>query len=563
MTLLDVLTQAADASPDRRVCVLQGGSVAESTTFEELHAESGRIAAYLNGLGVRRGDRVGIALPNSIGFIQTFFGICAAGAISVPLPPPLRFASLEIHLRRIGHVLTRSRVALVFTDQMMASILRPAFAAVDDSISVVCLDDMDRGDIFFRQADKNSPALIQYTSGTSGAPKGVVLTHSNLVSNINAIRHALDLSPADIGCSWLPLFHDMGLIGHMLVPIAAHAGIYLMPPEEFLRQPFRWLEAISALGVTVSSAPSSAYAHCIRHISEEQTADLDLSQWRLALNGAESIDGRVMLEFAEKFNKSGFQRRAFLPVYGLAEASLAVTFPPVGRDPLGLRARRNALARGIVEVEGSPKEAARELISVGSPIEGMEYRLVAEDGVTEVGERQVGEIQIRGLSVSDRYEDDEDSIPSTPSVLNWRPTGDLGATADGELYIVGRKKEVIVVLGENYYASDVEAVVSAIPGIPSHGVLAMSVPTDFGEGGLLIFIEIDGDATLLESQLAGPIRYAVSSSIGLTPQHIIFVPKGRISRTSSGKFLRHGLESLVEKYCPSLHQHKTCIHLSR
>ena len=549
MTLTEALKQAAHASSCRTINALHDGAIIESATFAGLHLESGKIATYLQQMGVARGDRVAIALPNSVGFMRAFFGICAAGAVAVPLPPPFRFASLDIHVRRISLALRQSDVRLILADRTMTDILRPIFTEVDERFSVLCIDEMQGADPTFVDVDDDDPVLIQYTSGTSGSPKGVVLTHSNLLSNIDAIRRRLQVSTSDVGCSWLPLFHDMGLIGQALVPIVCRADVYLLRPEEFLRRPLRWLEAMSTYGGSISTAPSSAYAHCVRHVSDEEAAALDLSHWRLALNGSESVDGRVMREFAAKFDSAGFRLKAFLPVYGLAEASLAVTFPPINREPKNIRVRRGALSDGVVEPASPTEQTVRELISVGVPVPGTEYRLVGDDGTTPVADNHLGEIAIRGASVSKSYEDGSHLTEPLRAHGGWVRTGDLGVEVDGELYIVGRKKEILIVLGQNYYASDIESVVSAVPGVPSKGVLATSIPTDFGEGGLLLFIETDGESERMDSDIVEPVRRAVSSRLGLTPERIVFVPKGQIDRTSSGKLRRHGIQRLIEEYC--------------
>jgi fatty-acyl-CoA synthase len=549
MTLTQVLEQAAQTDASRKISVLSDGAVVEAATYDRLYLESGQLAAHLQQLGVARGERVAIALPNSVGFMRAFFGICAAGAVAVPLPPPFRFAALDIHVRRISLALRQSGVRFILADRAMANILPPIFAQVDDRISVLCIDEVKGGDPVFVDGDDDDAVLIQYTSGTSGSPKGVVLTHTNLLSNIDAIRGRLQPATGEVGCGWLPLFHDMGLIGQALVPIMCTGDNYLLRPEEFLRRPLRWLEAMSTYGASISSAPSSAYAHCVRHISDNEAAALDLSRWRVALNGSESIDGRVMREFAMKFSSAGFRLQAFLPVYGLAEAALAVTFPPLNREPRTIWARRGALGDGIIDPAPVTNETARELVSVGTQVAGVNYKLVGEDETRPVADNHVGEIMIRGASVSKTYEHGSDLGEPLAASDGWMPTGDLGVEVDGELYIVGRKKEVIIVFGQNYYASDIESVVSAVPGVPSRGVLAAGIPIDSGEGGLLLFIETDDASKCLESDIAESVCHAVSSRLGLSPERIVFLPKGRIDRTSSGKLRRHGIDSLIEEHC--------------
>lgn len=475
MNLVEALEQGAYKAPDKRLSVLHDGHVAEHLTYGQLYADATGIAGALAAVGVRPAERVAIALPNSVAYAQAFFGVLAAGAVAVPLPPPYRFASLDIHLRRIALALRQSRVRLVLSDELMTGILGPAFAAIDDRFQVIDIARLDRTGADRVDVSADSAAVVQYTSGTSGDPKGVVLTHANIMANIEAIIAGLRVSSSDVGCSWLPLFHDMGLIGHLLVPVASGNDLYLLKPEDFLRRPVNWLRAISQFGATVSSAPSSAYAHCLKHVTDEQAEALDLSSWRVALNGAEAIDGRVMREFARRFSPAGFSPNAFLPVYGLAEAALAVTFPPAGRSPRTLRVNRDSLGRGKLEPTHD-NSSARELVSVGTPVLGTQIRLVGEHG-GPVTEEQVGEVQVRGLSVTAGYEHlltHQDGVVLSDG---WVRTGDLGVLADGELYIVGRTKEMIIILGQNYYASDIESVTGAVRGVPSRGSLPQARPT--------------------------------------------------------------------------------------
>lgn len=547
MNLVEALEQGAQKTPEKGLRVLHDDTVAEHVTFAQLYRDAGETAGALAGLGVRPLERVAIALPNSVAYAQALFGVLAVGAVAVPLPPPYRFASLDIHLRRIALALRQSRVRFVLSDELMTAILAPAFAAIDDGLEVLDIARLDRSGSDYARLSADGPALVQYTSGTSGDPKGVVLTHANIRANVDAITTGLRVAPGDIGCSWLPLFHDMGLIGHLLVPVASGNDLYLLKPEDFLRRPGNWLRAISQFGATVSSAPSSAYAHCLRHITDEEVEALDLSSWRVALNGAEAIDCRIMREFARKFSPAGFSANAFLPVYGLAEATLAVSFAPTGRAARTIRVSRESLSRGKLEPAPRDNSAARELISVGTPVRETQIRLIGEHG-EPVSDNHVGEIQVRGASVTAGYE----HLPTNHDGLvlpdGWVRTGDLGAITDGELYIVGRTKETIIIMGQNYYASDIESVTAAVPGIPSRGVLAVGTPdTEGDDGALVVFIEMDDPAADVGLCLQDSVRRAVSQSHGITPKDIFFVPKGRIERTSSGKLRRDGIDLLLRE----------------
>lgn len=547
MTLVQALERVAQSASRKSMGVLRNGDVVECVSFYQLYQEAGQLAASLREMGARPGERIAIALPNSAAFARAFFGILSVGGAAVPMPPPYRFASLEIHLKRITLALQQSDVRYILTDTMMKGLLGPILSAIGSGLQVCDIEELKNDQVVYAHVDQSDPALVQYTSGTSGSPKGVVLTHANILANVRAISEGIQVSPSDIGCSWLPLFHDMGLIGHFLVPIFNDNDFYLMRPEDFLRSPLSWLQAIGRYDVTISSGPNSAYSHCLRHVSEDDIEGLDLSRWRAALNGAESIDGRVMRDFATKFGPAGFHRNSFLPVYGLAEATLAVAFPPIGRPPKSIWARRESLGEGDDVLTTQECSTARELISVGSPVFGTEFRVVADDGATSQPEGRIGEIQVRGTSVMERYEGLEGDGYNPISQDGWLATGDMGFECDHELFVVGRKKEMMIVFGQNYYASDIEAVAGAVPGVSTHGVLATSMLINEAGERLLLLVEVSDAEPERQVALGASIRLAVSGSLGITPEKIIFVPKGTIDRTSSGKVRREGIEMLIRE----------------
>jgi fatty-acyl-CoA synthase len=545
MDLVHALEQAADCAV-KSMSVLHDDRVEEQLTFAEIYQAAGRVGAALVRLGAVPGERIAIALPNSCTFARAFFGILCAGGVAVPLPPPYRFASVDIHFRRIDLALRQSGVRFLLSDSAMDGILRPALASINNRIQVLNVDELEDRHCVYANVDECDTAVVQYTSGTSGAPKGVVLTHSNIVANITAISHSVGQSASDIVCGWVPLFHDMGLIAHMLLPILRHINFFLMRPEDFLLRPINWLRAISEHRATFAGAPSSAFAHCLRHVSDDEVADLDLSCWRVAINGAEAIDMRVLREFARRFEPAGFRINSFWPGYGLAEATLGVAAPPLGRMPRTLWVSRESLGQGQVHVT-TESSTSRELVSVGKPLPGTEIRLVNAQKMTPVAADRVGELQVRGKSVSGRYE--QPGLSGSIQNDGWVSTGDLAVVHDDELFIVGRTKEVIAILGQKFYASDIEACIASVPGIPSRGVLATSMPDAEGdEGALVVFIEMSDPTSEGRGALESSIRRAVSESHGITPKEIFFVPKGRIERTSSGKFRREGIETLTREY---------------
>ncbi|MEX3100033.1 MULTISPECIES: AMP-binding protein [unclassified Streptomyces] len=521
---------------------------AEHVTYRDLYISAGRVADGLVEHGVTPGERVAITLPTSAGFARAFFGVLAAGAVPVPLPPPVRFTRLELHLNRIALAMRQSKVRRVLSDGPLSRLIEPVLGGTGGEFDVHDVAEVEAAATseVYDPAPAESPALIQYTSGTSRQPRGVVLSHANLLANIASITEGLDVTDQDVSCSWLPLFHDMGLIGTLLAPALTGADCLLMPPEDFLRDPGRWLRMISRHRGTATTAPNSGYLYALRRTSPEQVAELDLSSWRVALNGAEPVDPELLRRFTGHFAPAGFRSTAFLPVYGLAEGSLAVTFTALGRPTRSVFARRDHLAVGKVEIvpAGRANGEARELVSVGVPVARTEVRLVGDDGLEVTGEDRVGEIQIRGAAVMREYEADAAATSATVLEDGWVATGDIGFRQRGELFMVGRKKEMIIVFGQNYYASDIEAVAGGVPGVTNGAVLAAALRTAEGEG-LALIAETKESSPEEQAALVARLRLAVSDAVGLSPRKVILLRRGGLPRTSSGKLRRHGLDELL------------------
>nr|AWW87429.1 CoA ligase [Streptomyces sp.] len=567
MSLVRALAEVAGRDTGHGIRLFRGDAQAEHVTYDQLYEEAGRLAQGLLERGVQPGERVAIALPTSIDFARALFGVWAAGAVAVPLPPPVRFASLDIHLRRIALALRQSKVRVVLSDVTLGKLLGPELGGTGGEFTVLEVARTVAATAHYLDVSDQAPGLVQYTSGTSAHPKGVVLTHANLLANVTAIGKALGVTEAEVSCSWLPLFHDMGLIGMLLTPALNGAETLLLPPEDFLRDPGRWLRLISRYRATAATAPNSGYLYAMRKVPAADVRALDLSSWRVALNGAEAIDPDMLRRFSAHFAPAGFRPTAFLPVYGLAEGSLAVTFPPLGRPVRSLWVRRGPLADGVVEPAPEPTAGpadagdvgagsagagagagdaatARELVSVGYPVADTEVRLVADTGDELAGEGGVGEVQIRGAAVMRTYEAGEAANRGVVHADGWVSTGDLGLRHDGELFIVGRTKEVIIVFGQNYHASDIELVAGRVPGVANHAVLATAVATADGEGLALVAETKESDPTV-RAELVSQLRHAVSDAVGISPRKVILARRGALPRTSSGKLQRHGIEALL------------------
>jgi fatty-acyl-CoA synthase len=501
-------------------------------TYTDLYDEAGRMAAGLVSSGVSPDDRVALVLPTSLDFARAFFGVLASGAVTVPLPGPPAFGSSRTYLDRTALALHRSGVRTVLAQGPVVSMLSEML--VDEPVTVLDVSGVAADEVVHVPRAGAEAALIQYTSGTSADPRGVVLSHDNLAAGVAAIADGTRLTSDDIGCTWLPLFHDMGLIGSFLTPVLHDVEIHLHRPEDFLWDPLGWVRSIGRLGATFTMAPTSGYRYVLRRGGE--AGFLDLSRWRIAVNGAEPVDRKVQDEFVARF---GLRPDVFMPAYGLAEATLAVTLSPLGRSTKTLRAQRAALSRGTLDSAASAQEPYRELVSVGKPVSRTEIRLVDATGLA-LPEGRVGRIEVRGASVTATgYDRDPDATRRTLLRDGWITTGDVGLQHDGELYIVGRDKETVIVFGANHWAGDIEAVVQqATDPSTVHGVLAHQVDDDEGSGLGLVIESTERDPAAQEV-MSRHISRELVDQLGITPRRITYLGRGDLPRTSSGKIVRH------------------------
>ena len=536
-TLLDVLRSAAGRRPDGGVRVFRGGDEVERLTHAELLEQAGRIASgLLDGPGEAGGRRIALVFPNSSEFLQAFFGTVAAGAVPVPLPPPLRFSSRQRYGQRVQGALLRSRVGCLLTTEKLLPILRALVAALGLRTRVLSLAAVRRGLPSWAPVAPDDSALIQYTSGSTAAPRGAVLTHRQVVANLGAIRRGLDMREGDVSASWLPLFHDMGLIGCFLGALSGAIEQLLAPPEDFVRDPLTWLRVMTRHAATLMTAPNWGYSHCAQRIGPEQARTLDLSRVRVALNGAEMVDRGTTEAFTTRFRVAGFRAEAMLPVYGLAEAGLAVAFPCLGRGVKSVRVRRHPLGEGVVESARPDEADTREVVSVGRPVDGLEISLLGADG-EGLSENRVGEILVRGASVMAGY--DEDPTATRAAFHEgWLRTGDLGFRLDGELYVTGRRKELIIVRGENLYAHDVEALTVEVPGVWARQAMAVGVPGD-GTEELVVFAETRTRGPARCDVIVRAISESVAGTLGIAPRDVVLCRPGELPRTTSGKLERY------------------------
>jgi acyl-CoA synthetase (AMP-forming)/AMP-acid ligase II len=390
------------------------------------------------------------------------------------------------------------------------------------------------------EPDPSAAAFIQYTSGSTGAPKGVVVTHANVLANCHAIRDATGYTRADRMVSWLPLHHDMGLVGGLLTSIYCAAETWLMPPMAFLARPVTWLEAISRFRATLTVGPTFAYALCARKIPDKQLAGLDLSALRLAYVGAEPVDATTLEAFVGRFSAYGLSPRAMYPVYGLAEATLAVAFPEPG---CGLHVdtvdRVRLASDGVAAPAAAGDPGAVRFVSVGQALPRHRIEIVSPETGDRLGERRVGELVVDGASVTPCYFGHAGAASRTRLF-----TGDLAYHADGRVFIVDRIKDLVIVAGQNYAPSDIEVIASGVDGVRRGRVVAFSTPGTAGTEELHIVAEASLDAWRPPDQIADEVRRRVRHDVGLSAATVTVVAPGSLPRTSSGKMQRRACVEL-------------------
>lgn len=535
-TLLDLLEHQVEGQPDRPYLALVGDNdEPETVTFAQLRQGAARTAAGLSEAGVEPGDRVALMLPTGREYFDVFFGALWLGAIPVPLYPPLRPDQAEDFVHRQRHILanSQSRVLVTFEE---ARLLTEAVRAQVEGLETVRRADSLIGarPMARRPAEADEVALLQYTSGSTGDPKGVTLTHRALLSNVAAFAEGFAIEREDVVVSWLPLYHDMGLIGKAFGCLYYGMPLVLMGPEQFLARPSRWLHHISRYRAQLSAAPNFGFAICSKKIPDEELEGLDLSSWRVALNGSEPVLPETIREFCSRFGDYGFRSEAMFPAYGLAENSVAVTFPPVGREPVFDSVSRSALEQeGLAEVAGD--EPALEFVSCGSPVEGTEVRLV-DDQNQKLDERRQGRVQFRGRSAMREFYNDPEKTSEVRDDEGWIDTGDLGYLVGSELFLTGRRQDLIVVGGRNLHPEDIESTVGAVEGVRKGCVAALGVKED--EGGTQHLVVIAESRQSDRSELKRAIQKVLSEEVGQRAQRVLVVPPRTLPKTPSGKLRR-------------------------
>ncbi len=555
-------------------------NASESITFVELLIRAREIAAVIQNK-VQRGDRVILLFTPGLNFITAFYGCILSGAIAVPLPPPVNVESAI----RFENVVKNSQPKLILSEksisnklQAIAKISRfkklPFFTSINNYFSKlnwshttfihnkvhliglpwVHVDELTEHEKNLQLVEINSEPLehcyIQYTSGSTRQPQGVIMTHTNVISNLEGVKTRLNMGPSDVGVSWLPYYHDMGLIGYLFGPIVYGVSCYLMSPFDFLRNPYNWLHSISEHGGTVTSAPNFAFDLCVTKITEEQKSNLDLSSLHIAMSGGEPLRADTLQRFTDKFKECGFNYEAFVPAYGLAESTVAVSMKGRKEPIVYLNLDKNDLRKNKVSILPLDTVEGKILYSCGKLLPEQEVVIVNSENNTAVSNDNIGEIWLKGPYVSQGYwgySVDANQVFSSFLQDGSGPylrTGDLGFIHEENLYITGRFKDLIIIRGHNYYPQDIEHTIEqCYPAIKQGCTVAFAMNSG-SEEKLVIVSEIQSPKNLNHDECIDAIKNAVNKSHGLAPHKIVLIPAKTLQKTTSGKIQRQKTKQL-------------------
>jgi 1-acyl-sn-glycerol-3-phosphate acyltransferase len=550
-TLLEVLQWHAERHPEQaHIHLLEdGGDTVRTVRYADLWQDASNVAAVLRHQALEPGEAVALMLPTGTAFFAAFAGIWLAGGVPVPIYPPMRMAQIEEHLKRQAGILDNARAVLLITVPEARSAGRFLQGRLPRLRHVLTTDHIQAAAAGHVRMERRADdvALLQYTSGSTGNPKGVVLCHANLLANVRAMGRALQVDASDVFVSWLPLYHDMGLIGAWMGTLYFGIPLVLMSPLAFIARPHRWLWAIHRFHGTLSAGPNFAYELCAHKITDAEIEGLDLGSLRFTCNGAEPVSAATIDTFTRRFAPYGFRAEAMAPVYGLAECSVGLTFPPLGRTPRidhidgkALRGRSAA-----VPVPADHPHALR-MVGCGLPLSGHEVRIVDDSGY-ETGERRLGRLQFRGPSATQGYFHNPEA---TAELLDrgWLNSGDYAYLTDGEVFIAGRAKDLIIRAGRNIYPYDLEQAIGHLDGVRA-GAVAVFGSRDPAR-------DIERLVVLAESRLREPgkraalrrkIEQVTSDLVQVPPDDVVLAPPRSVLKTSSGKIRRSACRESYER----------------
>jgi acyl carrier protein len=549
-TLLEMLDWHVARHPDRlEVTFLMSDTDTQTLTYGELATRARHLAAGLAAAGLAPRQACAIMLPTSLDFFTVYYGILLAGGVPVPIYPPFRMSQIEDHLRRQAGILSNCEARILVTvpeAKLVARLLRgevPTLGRVATPAELAA----DGGEFTPLPVAPDDIAFLQYTSGSTGSPKGVVLTHAHLLANIRAMGHAARAGSRDVFVSWLPLYHDMGLIGAWLATLYFSVQLVLMSPVAFLSRPSRWLRAIHDYRGTLSAAPNFAYEMAASRLDDQELEGLDLASLRWIFNGAEAINAETMERFASRMAEHGLDPRAIAPVYGLAEVALCAAFPATRRGVLVDHVDRDTLmSAGRARPVGLDNAAAQKIVACGRVLPGYAMRIADARGKT-VAERTVGRVELRGPSVTSGYYRNAEAT-ETLFDGDWLDTGDLGYLAAGELYITGRSRDMIIRGGQNIYPYELEEAAGALPSVRRGCVAVFSASSAGGEGErLVVLAETRESDVAARERLRARINDLAVELAGGPADEVVLAPPHTVLKTSSGKLRRSATRDLYER----------------
>jgi len=536
-TVLEAILRAEPVQ-DRGYTFIQDDGESKFYAFHDMIEWARRRAGELQSLGLSKGDRVALIIPDNDEFVVTFLGALMAGILPVPLYPPFALGKLNAYLSATASIIDSAGATVVVTTKRVQSILWPI---TDQAPTLKTLTTVEKirtkGAIQFTPVEivAEDPAFLQYTSGSTADPKGVVVTHRSLSANCLAIvRDGTQAHPYDdLGLSWLPLYHDMGLIGFVLAPLFVPLSVVLVPTLHFMKRPLSWMDLLHKHKATITFAPNFAYSLLSRRATDEHMKRWDLSRVRITGCGAEPISAEIMRTFLKHFGKAKLSETALVPCYGMAEATLALTF-----KELGTVWRSEVVDGPTFRTEGRaiPQDGAEdslEFVSCGRAVSHHQVEIIDEEG-GRLPERSVGEILFSGPSLTAGYFQAEKTTAQA-YVDGWLHTGDLGYMADGQLFVTGRKKDLIIINGRNYVPQAIEWVVEEIPGIRRGNVVALSRPGPGGTEELVVVCEVRTEET---AALRKAVVKRLNQELTLALGDLVFLQPGQLPKTTSGKLQR-------------------------
>ena len=510
--------------------------------YRDVRSDALRHASRLIGHGVRPGERVALIAETGPEFTAIFFGALYARVLPVPLPLPTSFGGRDSYVDQIRNQLASCDPVLVLGPEGLLPMFAEAAAGRAEAMGWEAFARLPHDDAPLAPADPDAIAYLQYSSGSTRFPHGVAITHRAVMANLTGHALAMEIRPGDRGISWLPWYHDMGLVGCMLSPVAAQIPVDFLATDDFARRPLSWLTLISRnRGHSLSYSPSFGYDICARRVSSQTdvASRFDLSRWRIAGNGADMIRPDICQAFVDAFAAAGFSAAAFTPSYGLAEATLAVTVAPMGQGIVcDLVDERRLAGDGYADAPAEPGRPVRyrAIVDCGTPVFGLTIEIRDEDGAV-LPDRQIGRVMVHGTGVMQGYYRDPEATAACLSADGWLDTGDMGYLVDGHLFIVGRTKDMIILNGRNHWPQDIEWAIEQLQGFKAGDIAAFAITTPQGEEAPAVLVQCRTTDPEERARLKAEIRAKVRSITGMNCV-VELVPPRTLPRTSSGKLSR-------------------------